>query len=178
VRIQLMEGTNYITIADNWERMIVVVNGHQLTIYDLGSLINNGGLDAGAIATLTFERWINSAMFFGRELNSILVTDYTNKVMTWEYDHNAKIWCQREIFRGDYPVTYAETNGDGRQLLIIESVSSGCEYKWIIIFARNRREMVRFGERLQVVRRNFLKRNRSRRLKALVVDECLSNTPV
>ena len=64
-------------------------------------------------------------MFCGRELHSILVTDYSNKVTIWEYHCSKKTWSDREIFRGDYPVTYAETNGDGKQLLIIESVSSG-----------------------------------------------------
>ena len=38
-RIQLMQGTNFVIIADNWERMVVVTNGHQLTIYDLRAVI-------------------------------------------------------------------------------------------------------------------------------------------
>jgi hypothetical protein len=125
VRVQLTEGTNFITISDNWERMIVTANDWQLSLYTLAEVISNGELMAGLIATLAVERRLTSAMFLGQELDSILVTDYSNRVTAWKYDNAARTWSNREIFRGDYPITYAETDSGGKQLLIIESVSSG-----------------------------------------------------
>jgi hypothetical protein len=142
-RIQLSQGTNFITIADNWERMIVVKDGHRITLCDLSRFINEASPEAGVLATLTLDRWINSAMFFGQETNSILVTDYSNKVMIWKYDYSNKTWREKELFRGDYSITYAETNGDGKQFVIIESISSGdANIGGVNIFHCNRGEMV------------------------------------
>jgi hypothetical protein len=45
--------------------------------------------------------------------------------MLWRHDKDLGNWTPTEIFHGEHPIDYAETNADGTQLLIIEDVSGG-----------------------------------------------------
>lgn len=56
--------------------------------------------------------------------NTVLVSGGDGAVRLIEPDGNGG-WHEREIYRGDYPVIYAEPDADARRLLIIESTGSG-----------------------------------------------------
>ncbi|MBN9023012.1 MAG: hypothetical protein J0H08_13140 [Rhizobiales bacterium] len=56
--------------------------------------------------------------------NTVLVSGGDGAVRLIEPDGKGG-WSEREIYRGDYPVIYAEPDAEARRLLIIESTGSG-----------------------------------------------------
>ena len=112
-----------IQFSADWKRM-VLVNPTGLTVYDLDNVIATGTLFRNAIATIPGKDF-SAAFFVGAKGEHLVTANYTNSVLLWTADATGKTWKGREIYRGDYPIHYAEPDSTGDRLILIESRGVG-----------------------------------------------------
>jgi hypothetical protein len=96
-----------------------------IKIYDFNRVLECKSLAGGEISTIHLSKRPNSALFVGQSTDCIVATDFSNCVQLWKHEKDSGKWIRTELFHGEHPIYYAETNAEGTQLLIIEDASGG-----------------------------------------------------
>jgi hypothetical protein len=105
-------------------RVSFVKSDCPVLIYDLNRVLCKS-LAGAEISTIHLSTRPNSALFVGQSTDCIVTTDFSNRVQLWKHDKDSGNWIRTELFHGEHPIYYAETNAEGTQLLIIEDASGG-----------------------------------------------------
>jgi hypothetical protein len=122
--IQLDDDSHCITVSADRSRLLVLCPT-DIRIYDFDRVLKCGSLTGGEISIIHVSKRLNSGLFVGQSTDSIVTTDFSNRVLLWKHDKDSGNWTSTEIFHGEHPIYYAETNAEGTQLLIIEDISGG-----------------------------------------------------
>jgi len=107
-------------VSRDWKRAIALTFDNKATVLDFERLFAGASLAEATLDVLPGQ--VHSAFPVGE--GGIVTSSYEGAVHLWEKD-GAGEWRTRELYRGDYPVFYAEPDEDGDRLLIIESTGGG-----------------------------------------------------
>jgi len=123
VVIDLGDNSICVQISADRRRLLDAQDEIGATIYDLDAVIASGGLKGNQVASVTVNG-LTSAFFFDTAGNSVVTTNETNKVVLWTWDIVTRTWINRELFRGESPIRYAEPDPDFKRLMIIDNPES------------------------------------------------------
>jgi hypothetical protein len=107
--------------SQDWKRVATIPFDTPGRLIDFERLRAGASLEEATLGVL--PQGTVSAFPIG-DGNTVLVSGGDGAVRLIEPDGNGG-WQEREVYRGDYPVIYAEPDADARRLLIIESTGSG-----------------------------------------------------
>jgi hypothetical protein len=110
-----------IQLTDDGKRAVTLNFDGKATVFDVQRLLDGGSLEEATLAVLPGT--LTSAFPIGD--GSAIVTSANEGVVNVWREDDTGAWQRSELYRGDYPVFYAEPDGDAGRLLIIESTGGG-----------------------------------------------------
>jgi hypothetical protein len=105
----------------DWKKLLAT-GDEGISIYDFSGVLRSGSLAENKIGFIPLEN-VGSAFFVDAPGETIVTTNWTNQVLLWKISPNDKSWSNDELYRGDYKISYAEPDTDGKRLLISEWLS-------------------------------------------------------
>lgn len=120
-RVAIGDEEACVQFSPDWRRVVTIPFDNPGRLIDFERLRAGASLADATIAML--PAGLRSAFPLG-DGNRLVVSggDGSVKLITWDGKDG---WQESELYRGDYPVIYAEPDADARRLLIIESTGSG-----------------------------------------------------
>jgi hypothetical protein len=109
-----------VQFSSDWKRAVTLTFESKATIIDFERLRAGASLDEATLDVLP----VSASSAFPVDDGGIVTSSSEGAVRLWRKDE-AGAWQSTELYRGDYPVFYAEPDDTGGRLLIIESTGGG-----------------------------------------------------
>ena len=118
--VSVGEGEGCLQFSADWKRVTTLPFDTPGRLIDFERLRGGSSLEEATLATLP----ASTVSAFPISDDTVLVAggDGSVRRITWGGEDG---WQETELYRGDFPVIYAEPDADARRLLIIENTGSG-----------------------------------------------------
>ena len=118
--VEIGEDEGCFQFSPDWKRVTTIPFDTPGRLIDFERLRAGASLDEATLATL--PEGTASAFPVGGDAVLVAGGDGAVRRIEWNGEDG---WQETELYRGDYPVIYAEPDAEARRLLIIESTGSG-----------------------------------------------------
>jgi len=111
-----------VEVSADRQRMLIASPG-RVAVYDLAAILKGKAPAESEIATIEAAD-IGTAAFFAGPDNDVVGNSWSGEVLRWRIA-GGRVSAPQVLYRGTKPVRYAEPDGDGKRLLILEDIGSG-----------------------------------------------------